>query len=235
MKEKEVKNISEEDYLKLKRSNSKKTTIIVVLVFTMILMVVLIALYYFNGKEKEGEKTGVPTPTPTSANVKYENKISNGEYETYGIVYVKGYAKVEEYEEKFEGVREDETIKKYNLVAFYVTDSFGTDLEKEIPDWFRSNRDDVKYIDLGCLNDNIITLERVADDWYDPSITGTDNKDNFDNYWKKVSLSKSDSEKILSSTKDKPITVKLEKLKFSLGGGSGSVCTSTVSGVEVIN
>ena len=46
--EKELVKTPDEDYLKLKMSNAKKSAIIVVLVFSMILMLALVLLYYFN-------------------------------------------------------------------------------------------------------------------------------------------------------------------------------------------
>ena len=63
---KQTQEGKDEDYFKLKRSNSKKNAVIIVLVFVIILMLTLVLLYYFNNKgDKPKENSGNPTNTST--------------------------------------------------------------------------------------------------------------------------------------------------------------------------
>ncbi len=55
-KEIEEKNVNDEDYLKLKRSNEKKKATIVVLVFALVIVVALLSVFLILGNKNKGEK-----------------------------------------------------------------------------------------------------------------------------------------------------------------------------------
>ena len=171
-----------------------------------------------NSNEKEYNNTFV-----------YENSGS------YGIAYVKGYVKIvkEPYCGEALECTEKNTTSIENKVLFYVVNTESDALKKEIDSWYGKGYTGEKSIQLGCLDNDIISYYNAADDFYNSANTGVDDKNNSDNYNKKFSLDKDVSRKIINSNQNKMITLKLEKLKLTHGGHAFS-CFSPFSGIEVV-
>ena len=196
----------EEEYLKLKRSNEKKKAIIIVLLFLVIALVMLL-VFICCGKK-------VTTPKEEYVNTfKYDGSGS------YGVAYATGYTVVKE-------VTCDDGMdcvegEKYNEVLFYVTSTDSEDLKKEINSWYGEGYEGNKSISLGCYN-NVVAYFNAADTFL------TSEGDLI----KSFTLSEEETTKIISSTVNHPITLRLEKYKLTNGTGA-PMCYSNFSKIEV--
>lgn len=75
---KDEESVSQEDYLRLKKSNDKKNAIIIILVFIMILVLALVLLLYFKLKDKQPEKVDCPVcKTCEICNCNEEKEVEN--------------------------------------------------------------------------------------------------------------------------------------------------------------
>ncbi len=218
--------VKKENEITSTNNSNNKNGIVPVLVLIIIALLGVVVYFVFIKKDDKPKDNNGGNNQVNDNTENYENKIMQGEYDQYGTIYLKGYADVKTYTEDYEGSSDAD---KYDLVSFHITDMLGVKSEEEISGWISHDENEKTYIRLGCVENDIISFNSVADDWYDASLEGTDG-----NYWKTVSLSKEDSQKIISSNANNPIVLKLEKLKFSYGGREGNFCTTSITGVEVI-
>ena len=206
-----------------KKEMKGKSTIIGVLALIVVVLAGL-CIYLLFIKKKEN---------------KYNNTFVYDANGSYGIAYAKGYAKViKEYYCETVPVAECNATNASSIddvLYFYVVSTESEDLEKEINDSFGEQHKDNKSFQLGCVKDGIISYKAIADDFYNSANTGIDDKNIVDNYWKNISISKEDSHKIISSSEDNYITLKLEKSKYTHGSSDGVTCASRMTGINVVD
>jgi hypothetical protein len=130
-----------------------------------------------------------------------------------GVAYVTGYATIEEL--RGDGLEEDEN-EKVDYVLFHITSPTSSNFLK----WIKSIEGNAfvgeKAIGLGCVENNIIKYVNSSDKLGDKEFT----------------LTKNDSTMIINSTKDSPVTLKLERLQFTSGSGA-PLCYSHITYVSV--
>ena len=208
-----------------------KKSIIIVIIVILILGVIGYIYYdeFINNKSANNGGSVEPINEEDTNTFIYSN---NG---SYGIALVKGYAEVKKASYCGDGIicTPESTISVNVEVNFYVISSNNQDLQKEIDSWYGEGYTGDKVIRLGCLKEKEIIYYNAADTFYDPYNTGIDNRENYDNYFKQFALDISSTEKILSSTKSKPITLKIEKLKLTTFG-EAPACYSHMTYVSVI-
>lgn len=135
------------------------------------------------------------TPSDNQSSFKFDEK---GGF--YGAVVVTGYPVVESRLESFC----EENCKKYSYVFFQVLNADNVALFDFIEEKKGNSFVGDKQIGLGCLQNKIITYSNDSDK------IGM----------KKHTLSADLSKKIMESSREKPVTIKLEKLLLTSGRGA---------------
>lgn len=229
---KREETVSTEEYLKLKKSNNKKKVTIVVLIYALVALMVLGVTLYLTAKPNSPSNDN--GNKETNQEEKYDNTFVYDENGSYGIAYAKGYATVEEeyYCENASECNETNADEIKEVVYFHVTNTESEDLKKAINEWNSEKSVDGLVFKLGNLEDNAISICTYADDFFNGS---DEYKNSPEHYANIVSVSREDSNKITSSNESNPITLKLEKLKYSLSTTSDfSTCGTLITKVEVI-
>ena len=161
---------------------------------------------------------------------KYENNLTsdeNVESGVYGTVYLEGYAKTVEKSLCDDGpdiCQGDEPT--VNEVLFYVTNGKVDDIKE----WFVTDENSKEYIPLGCLENDLIKFDAMANEFYKG-----DNPNSQENYFREIELDKTNSEKIIASNENNTITLKIEKKEMKKNIRMGLYrCNSLITGVEVV-
>ena len=128
-----------------------------------------------------------------------------------GKVNVTGYAYVEERT----NIDDDETFK---YVLFKITKSSSDNFMEFLGLLNGNSYVGEEAIGLGCLNNDVISYINASDEFGDKGTS--------------FELTAEDTAKIINSTADKPIKLKLEKYKLT-NGGSGYNCSSLITKVTV--
>lgn len=222
----------EEDKKIAKRQNLE---IIVLSIIIVALLGICIYLLFIKKDDKQAGNNQVNNGQASNIDKKYNNTFVYDNSGSYGIAYVKGYAKVvkEPYCDEAPECNEENATSFENTVSFYVVSTDSEALKKEIDSWYGEGYTGQKFIQLGCLKNDMISYYNAADAFYNSANTGIDDKNNVDNYSKTFSLDKDVSTKIINSSQSKMITLKLEKLKLTYGGHAFS-CFSPFSGIEIV-
>ena len=216
-----------------------------ILIILMALIIVVLAGYIVYVKFIQ--KGDNPEPKPnnteenginnqTNNNEKYKNTFKYSNDGSYGIAYAKGYAEVKrEYYCETVSVAEcnESNAEEINdVVYFHITSTESEDLKKEVSEWYGEQGKDNQTFTIGCVKDNVISFGTLADDFYEKV---NDNINSTENYFKNIKLSAGESNKILSSSANNPITLKFEKLKYTHGSLDFVTCISRMTNVEVVN
>ena len=226
----------ENEVTNMNNSNNKNGIIAFLVVIIFVLIGIVVYFAFIKGDGKPVDNNGDNNHQQENNNQKNENNEKNYdnnltsddtvESGVYGTAYVEGYAKVEKKSLCNDGP--DECPKdepKVDVVSFYVT-NYKVD---EINDWF-SNDGNGEYISLGCLENGLVNIIAMADEFYKG-----DNPNSQENYSREIKLSKADSDKIIASNINNPIVLKIEKKKMKKGIRHGMyMCNSLITGVEVI-
>lgn len=145
-----------------------------------------------------------------------------GKYDTFsainesGIVEVIGYSETIEKEvpSMYENAGE-----KYYYVYFHIKQTKSDEFNKFVESLKENSFASDNAIGLGCVNDGIITYFNSSDEFGD----------------KEYKISQEDSDKILNSTENNPIKLKLERLVYNSGKGDAPYCYSHITKVEIEN
>jgi hypothetical protein len=195
------------------KSNSKKNIIITTLIIIAIGLLSFIIYKKINVQNEDSLDL---------FNLSYKNTfyyVENKDDDVYrdystGIVEVKGYAEVV----KRDGIPDDE------YVFFHIIESSSSDFLNYIKSLYEFDphgyyiREDA--IGIGCLEDNIISMIRFADKYNEENLS--------------YKLSLDDSKKILSSSKDKPVSIIFRKDYDSNNDPVVNRCSSKISSIELI-
>ena len=131
-----------------------------------------------------------------------------------GKVRVKGYAVVNKQNE----CEECEGSKEYEYVYFYITDT----KSQEFIDYVKSLQGNAfatdNAIGLGCIENNILSYVNDNDEL---GMNG-------------YSLTKEETSKIINSSKDKTITLEIERFKLT-GGSDAPICYSHITNIKIID
>ena len=219
----------------MRRKDKRKSLVIVIILLLIVIVGLLIFGYYkfnkltldYNSVKQELEtlknkkvepeiiepENNEPENNETTTNDKFvldENDIWGG----YGTVTVKGYAKIEKFEpypgEEPSGTGEDYVY--FNLLESDKT--FKTFVNNVESAWALEDS-----IGLGCIIDNKIKYSNESK-----------------KYGEKVfEITKEDSKKIINSTKEKPITLKLTRLQSDPNYQAHDTdCFSIITEVKII-
>lgn len=249
----EEENIVKEDNVIVNNNNNSnnKNVIIAILVVLVILLIgVVIYLTLIkkddkvvdnntNNQQQQNdnqtnnqttENNEVNNNQVTDTEQKYENNLTsdkNEESGVYGTAYVEGYAVVSEKPLCNDGPDicqgGEPTV---NEVSFYVTNG----KVDKLNDWFMTDENGKEYLPLGCLENNIISLGAMADEFYKGG-----NPNSQDNYFMKIKLDKKDSEKIIASNENNLITLRIEKKQLKKNIRMGLYrCNTMITGAEVV-
>lgn len=217
-------------------NNSNKNGIIAILV-VIIIALIGVVIYFAFIKKDEPKPNNNGSNNQTNNDKKYENTFKYSSNGSYGVAYAKGYAKVKR-EYYCESVPVDEcnetnALETNDAVYFYVTSTESKDLKKEVNEWFSEQSKDAQSIQLGCLKNDTIEFVAFADNFYRG--TNDEHKNLPEYYAKVITLSKADSNKIISSSESNQITLKMEKLKYSNGFATdGYTCLSRMTNIEIV-
>ena len=193
----------------------KKNMIITILVIITICLIALIIFNKLNSKENLLELNELSYKEDTFANV------SNDDYDySTGVVELKGYAEVVN--------RGLPNVSDDSFVFFHILESSSNEFMSFINssiEYYRNNGIYVREnaIGIGCLSkDKIIEMDRFGD------------KYNGEEDYSTVTLSKSDSKKIMDSSKDKPVKIIVRKDLDTSLVGSPPLCLTLITGVELV-
>ena len=172
----------------IKKSEFKKNAIITILV---IIALGLLYLIIFNNKETLLDIKDLSYKSDTFSYV-----VRNAGYST-GIVELKGYAEVVD--------RKMPNNSNDSYVLFHILESSSKSFDNFLKTMVKNDSNGYyvreNAIGIGCsLEDGTISMESVADRY----------KQN-ENEWSIMKLSPSDSKTVLSSSKDKPISIVIKK------------------------
>lgn len=151
----------------------------------------------------------------TQATPKPLEKGTFGEKGEYGTFQAEGYTTTVKGEE---GMFCEENCKEYDYVFFNITKSENT----KIFDYMNSHAGNSfvqdKAIGMGCVASGVISYSNSSDT--------VDEKE--------YTISKDDTQKILSATKEKPVRLAVERLEYT-GGRGAPTCYSHFATFKVIN
>ena len=147
--------------------------------------------------------------------IKKEEKVNStfSLIDEAGIAYVEGYVE----KEHRSGTMYFSDEGDVDYLLFHIVNTDSNDFLKWIDNSKGNSFVGDKAIGIGCINDNIIEYYNSSDEKEDAQYR----------------ISKNDSEKIINSTKDNLVKLKLERKVYT--GGSGTpMCYSHITNINVI-
>ena len=159
------------------------------------------------GKNPDDNK---PKPPVQLQRGTFKKDIISGNDYYYGTVQVEGYATIKTLKECHDEYISDtmadcENVYSYDYVFFNILRTENNDFERFVQDRVNKFWMDNNAVGLGCMKNNVIEWNNYFDGDHLP---GEETQ---------LSLSTSDTAKILNSTKSNPIILELEKLKMTEG------------------
>ena len=236
----EEKMVKKENEVTNMNDAKNKNGIIAVLIVIIIALIGAVVYFAFIKKDDKpvdnnGGNNQANNGQTNNNEKKYNNTFVYDENGSYGIAYAKGYAEVKrEYYCETVSVAEcnESNAEEINdVVYFHVTSTESEDLKKEINEWYGEQERDSQTFTIGCIKDNAISFGALADDFYEKV---NDNINSTENYFKNIKLSVGDTNKIISSDENNPITLKFEKLKYTHGSLDFVTCMGRMTSVEIV-
>ena len=165
-------------------------------------------------KSKKNVKEDTAKNSDTNTSVVNDFKLDSSDNSGgYGTVTVTGYPEV-----KFiSGYHTSIDVDRY-YIYFHIISGGNSDFLKFINDNSNINLAKEGAIGLGCKKNNVIIYENRS------------KKLGFEEF----KLSLDESNKILDSSKNNPVTLKLERLKESMEGYGPSACQSLITHISVV-
>lgn len=198
----------------MEKERNGKNILIGVLIAIIIILVGLCIYFAFIKKDNGVIDNNAQENNEESNNINVVNTFTNV-YPEEGIATVTGYATIAKLADCMGECMGNEP--QYDYVFFTITDtsssSFLEYIKQSKGNWFVSDNG----IGLGCLENGIIKYNNNSD------VNG----------YKSYTLSNGLSNDILNSSKNHVITLELEKLKLSYGGGA-DVCYSHITNVKKV-
>ncbi len=199
--------------------NNKKNVIIIILVALLVGAICFICYDKFL-KNDSSRKENTKDNTDVINTFKYNDDGASG------IATVKGYITVEKTDYCVDGECESSENSIYDVTHFHILETESTSFRNYINSFYSNDYTGEKTFSLGCVKNNVISYYNTYDE------IQNDSEDNND--FKYFVLSNDVSQKILNSSIDNPITLKLEKKKFSSGSGAPE-CYSHITNIEIVN
>ncbi len=191
----------------------KKLFIILLIVLIILLVGFLVYSLFFNNKVDE------------IIDYDHVDTFIYNENEASGYVTVKGYVTVDR-QDYCEGECETDENSLFDVVNFHIVETTSADFRNYVNSFYSDDYTGDKTFSLGCVKGETIEYYNT----YDELLNDNDNTNDF----KKFIVNKNYTQKILSSSQNNPITLRLGKEKFSSGSGAPE-CYSHITNIDILN
>jgi hypothetical protein len=215
--------------MKLKNNQSGLAQIVIIALFVLLLGVIGFAGWkVWDGNNKPPTQptttsnTASPQPEQKTSELQPEKPLLAGNFGSdgdYGVTQIEGYANVAKINDDNCMMMEDTSnCEEVDYVYFNITNSGNSKLIEYINNLAGNSFVSDMAIGMGCYADSKISYSNASD------------AKGFSSY----EISKSDTEKILSATKEKPIRIEIERFKLTTGRGAPS-CYSHFATFKIVN
>ena len=200
------------------KSNKTQTALLIVFMLTTIFLSAFIVYDKFlltNKTEPQNNNSTETTKEYINTFKTYENLYPT---ESFGKVLVKGYATIEKIKDVCYSEEECANAKLFDYVMFNIVETDSQEFKDYINKRIGNSYFMENAVGLGCLENNIISYQNYSTEYG----------------YKSYKLNEINSQKIINSSKDNPITLYLERLPLISGGAGASTCYSFISNIEIV-
>ena len=210
-----------------KTNNGLLVGISIGIVLTLLIVGALFATNIITFKtsvNNDTKKTNNTNDIENSNNIANSNQIENnsiqddvlGKNDTFSMTNESGIVEVLGYTEVKEIIDEMDTGEKYNYVFFHIIDTKSEEFKKYIESLSGNSFALDDAIGIGCLIDDKISYSNSSDQ---AKLT-------------QYEISVDDTKKIMNSTKENPIKLKLERLPLTYGSWA-PICYSHITTISI--